>query len=248
VAACLFALGAAAGAAWAPPPAPTAWVTDKADFLTPSARSGLDAQLESYERTSGHQVLVYITPSLEGGTPEDFSARSFAAWRVGRKGIDDGLVLFVFAAEHQIRIEVGYGLEDKVPDLVASRVIREIIAPKLQAKDPDGAVRGGIEALIRSIGGEADAVGGPPLRGVSQPAPTAPVKGFWAALPPGMKVLCVLLGLLVLAFLVTHPVFAMELLWMVATNSSSGGGGGSGGGSFSGGGGGSGGGGATGSW
>ena len=73
----------------APPPAPTRWVTDTAGLLSDSARQELDAQLESYERQSGHQVLVWISRSTAGVPIEDFAVRAFEAWQVGRRGLDD---------------------------------------------------------------------------------------------------------------------------------------------------------------
>ncbi len=70
---------------------------------------------------------------------------------MGRKGLDDGLVLFVFPQDQKVRIEVGYGLEDKVPDAIASRIIRETIVPRIQAGDSNGAVVAGVQALMNAI-------------------------------------------------------------------------------------------------
>ncbi len=139
------------------PAAPTRWVTDSAGFLSEGARQELDGRLESYERQSGHQILVWIGRTTGGVPLEDFTVRAFAAWKVGRKGLDDGLVLFVFADDRKMRVEVGYGLEGQVPDAIASRIIRETIVPRVQAGDHDGAIRAGIAALIAAIEGQAAA-------------------------------------------------------------------------------------------
>jgi hypothetical protein len=98
------------------PPAPTRWVEDDTGFLSPSARGALDARLEAYERATGHQIVVWIGKTIEGAALDDWAVRTFAAWKVGRKGFDDGIVIFVLADDRKIDIEVGYGLEDKVPD------------------------------------------------------------------------------------------------------------------------------------
>jgi Beta-propeller domains of methanol dehydrogenase type len=145
----LLAASFAAFAAEAPLPAPPArWATDTAGFLSAGAVSRLDARLEGFERASGHQVLLWVGDTT-GETPvEDWAVRTFAAWKVGRKGLDDGLVVFVLAKDRKIRIEVGYGLEERVPDAVASRVIREVIAPRIQAGDPDGALDDGLGTLL----------------------------------------------------------------------------------------------------
>ena len=98
----LFVPLAAARAAQGPvpvPPAPTRWATDTAGFLSPQALQAADRRLEDYERASGGQMLVWIGQTT-GDTPlEDWTADAFRRWKVGRKGLDNGLVLFVFAAD-----------------------------------------------------------------------------------------------------------------------------------------------------
>jgi uncharacterized protein len=225
------------------PAAPTRWVTDSATFLSEGTRQELDGQLEAYERQTGHQVLVWIGRTTGNVPLEDFTVRAFAAWHVGRKGLDDGLVLFVFSDDKKLRVEVGYGLEGQVPDAIAARIIREVIVPRVQAGDRDGAIRSGIAALIAAIDGGASTAepAGGPASERPPPAPAAPPLGI------GGKVL---IGLAVLAFLIllaTNPSLALYLLFSVLSGGRSGGGGGSGGG-YSGGGGRSGGGGASGSW
>lgn len=223
------------------PAEPTRWVTDSAGFLSEGAREELDGRLEAYQRRSGHQILLWIGPTTGDVPLEDFTVRAFAAWKVGRLQIDDGLVLFVFAADRKVRVEVGYGLEGQVPDAIASRIIRETIVPRVEAGDRDGAMRAGIAALIAAIEGP----GGASEPGVG-PAPEAspPVEG-WRSLGIGR---IVLIGLGVVAFLIlfaTNPGLAVYLLFSVL---SGGRGGGGGGGGYSGGGGRGGGGGASASW
>jgi uncharacterized protein len=239
----LFAHGAIARAAEeAPiPPAPARWVTDTAGFLSPAQRAQLDATLEAYEKQSGHQVVVWIGNTL-GTTPlDDWSVRTFAAWKVGRKTFDDGLAMFIFAADRKIDIEVGYGLEGQVPDAIANRVIQEVMAPRLRAGDRDGAVQAGVDAILKTIEGKPfqapDARGAPHAR--REPNPAQPI----------------FLGVLFVLFLVLlifNPRLAMLLLWSVSSGGGGyrggGFGGGGGGGGFSGGGGRSGGGGARGGW
>lgn len=238
--------GSASAAEVKVPPAPTRWVTDGAGLLSEGARSELDGRLEEEERRTGRQVLVYIARST-GDTPiEDWCVRAFEAWGVGKKGGDDGLVLFIFAADRKLRIEVGYGLEERVPDATASRIIGEIIAPRLRAGDADGALRVGVEAILavadgKPFSGEAPAATAP-NPGPSAPAPRQPV-------PLWQMVLFAILGIAFLILLITHPSFALWLLFQILSAAASGaGGGGSGRGGFSGGGGRSGGGGASGSW
>jgi len=160
--ACAFAasallLGAAARAGEPPvPPSPTSWVTDNAAFLSASEREGLDNELQSYEAKTGHQIIVWIGQTT-GDTPlEEFTINAFTKWKVGRKGLDDGAVLFVFAQDHKLRIEVGYGLEAMLTDARSSEIIRDVIVPKIKAGDDDGAIQSGVDAMIGAIGGQPE--------------------------------------------------------------------------------------------
>jgi len=216
------------------PPPPTDWVTDRAQFLAPQTVSELDGRLGAYAQQTGHQILVYVDHTTGGAPIEDWAVKAFERWKVGRKGIDDGLVLFIFKDDHRLRIEVGYGLEDRIPDVLASRIINDLMVPRIRAGDPDGAVRAGVDQLTRLAGGGS---AGP----VTHPYP------IWA------YGLALILGIIVLGFIFTHPALAAIIL---ASSGRRGGGwggggggwGGGGGGGFSGGGGSSGGGGASGSW
>jgi uncharacterized protein len=230
----------AALAAEAPLPAPpTRWATDSVGFLSAQGLARLDARLEAFERTTGDQVLVWVGETT-GETPiEDWAVKTFAAWKVGRKGLDNGLVVFVLAKDKKVRIEVGYGLEDRVPDATASRVIREVIAPRIQAGDPDGALDAGIGALLGAIRPDL-ATGDRPPPGQDGRARTA------RRLTPLQMVFGGLLVVGFLVLLVTNPGLALYLLFSILSGGRGGGGGGGGG--FSGGGGRSGGGGATGGW
>jgi len=143
-----------ARAAEAPiPPMPAQFVTDTAGVLSSDTQSSLNTQLADYDQKTGHQIIVWIGQTT-GDTPlEDWTIQAFTKWKVGRKGLDDGLALFLFMQDHKIRIEVGYGLEGTVTDARASQIARNIIAPKLKAGDVDGAVTDGVNALIAAIGG-----------------------------------------------------------------------------------------------
>jgi uncharacterized protein len=236
----LAALLAVAAHAETPIPAsPTTFVTDRAAFLSPSAVSELEERLAGYAQESGHQLVVYVDHTTGGVPIEDWAVKAFERWKVGRKGIDDGLVLFIFKDDHRLRIEVGYGLEDRVPDLLASRIINDDMVPRIRAGDADGAVRSGVDRLIQTIGGTGAAT--------KPPAQKTPA---W------VSVVVVILILMAGGFIVTHPALAALILASSGRRGGGWGGGGwgggggfsGGGGGFSGGGGSSGGGGASGSW
>ncbi len=234
-AAALFgaALGLAAQEA-ALPPAPDRWVTDTAGFLSAGTAASLDSRLQDFERRTGHQVLVYIGKTTGMVPLDDWAVRAFEAWKVGRKGLDDGLVLFIMAEDRRIRIEVGYGLEDKVPDIRAYRIISGILVPGIRNGRNDAAVTDAVSSLLSLIEGGAE--GTPPETG-ARPAARAPSLFN--------VILAVAAVIFFLILLITHPTLALWLLINVLTGGRGGGGGGGG---FRGGGGRSGGGGASGSW
>jgi uncharacterized protein len=272
----LVGLGAAAnGAEVAIPPSPTQWATDKTGFLTAQTVRALDARLRAYESSSGHQVLVYVLPTT-GDTPtEDWTVRAFARWKVGRKGLDDGLILFVFPTDRKLRIEVGYGLEQKIPDATAARIIHDI-TPKLKAGNSDAAVTAGIDEILSALGGGArgSAVqgAGPGAQGKNEEGPRGttppdPVSipadsgssrfGDFVGVSIGVLIgLVVVVGIIVLIMKLPDPPKGAYIssrrsgfgFWDVLNIVGSVAGGFAGGGGFSGGGGMSGGGGATGSW
>jgi len=237
IVALLFAAVRTAPAAPFPvPPAPTAWVTDTAGFLSEAARVTQDKRLEAFEHASGHQVLVWVGQTT-GDTPtEEWTVRAFQAWRIGRKGIDDGLVLFILAGDRKARIEVGYGLEERVPDAAASRILNEVVIPRIKAGDRDGAVTSGVDQLIAAIGGQS--------------APT--VEPSFPALGLPQWIFIGAVGLVVIVLMVRYPPLASFVLNLLASaffsNMGSGKNGGGRGGFGGGQGGRSGGGGATGRW
>jgi len=221
------------------PPAPTRWVTDPTALLTPATRSQLDARLESYQQATGHQVIVWIGTTLGGAPLEEWAANAFRAWGIGRKGEDDGVAIFVFRADRALRIEVGYGVEDRLPDAYASRIVRDVMTPALRANQPDAAVTGAVDQVLSRLGGEPGGVIAPPLAGSTERPARA---------PNPVTIVFGILGLIaIVVFAITHPRLALFMLWSVMSGGRGGGFGGGGGG-FSGGGGRSGGGGASGSW
>jgi uncharacterized protein len=129
------------------PPAPTARVNDYAGLLGAAERARLEALLAERERASGAQMVLAIFRSLQGESLEDFSIRLAERWRVGQRGLDNGVILVIFLDERRMRLEVGYGLEPILPDAVASRIISEAIAPRFR----DGRYAAGLEAAVNEV-------------------------------------------------------------------------------------------------
>ncbi|HBZ72769.1 MAG TPA: hypothetical protein DEP35_24770, partial [Deltaproteobacteria bacterium] len=129
-------------------------VNDLAGLLPPERQAQLEERLARYEQETSHQIVLLTVPSLEGDAIEDFSIRVADAWKIGHKGLDNGIIVVIARDERRARVEVGRGLEGAVPDVVASRILRDRMFPLFRAgRVPDG-VDAGIEALMAAARGE----------------------------------------------------------------------------------------------
>lgn len=137
-----------------PIPPLTGRIVDLNGTLTVEQKRELEASLEAFEKRKGSQIAVLITGSTFPEPIESFAIRVAEAWKIGRKGVDDGIVVVIARSEQAMRIEVGYGLEGAVPDAVAKRLIEEEFTPKFRESDFYGGLRAGLDRLVRVIDGE----------------------------------------------------------------------------------------------
>jgi uncharacterized protein len=135
-------------------PALTARVTDLTGTLSGEAVSRIEAKLAAFEAKKGSQIAVLIVPSTQPEEIEQFGIRVEDAWKLGRKGVDDGAYLIVAKNDRRVRIEVGYGLEGALPDAIANRIITETITPHFKLGDYDGGVEAGVDQMISVVNGE----------------------------------------------------------------------------------------------
>lgn len=145
------ALAPAAAAGFTVPPRPTEYVTDGANALSSTATTAVTNELKNYEDKTGTRILVWIGQTTGDVPLETWTTQTADTWKVGRKNQEDGAVLFLFMKDHKVRIEVGYGLEGKLPDATAFRIIQDDIVPKMRDGDTDGAVEGGVTAMLTAI-------------------------------------------------------------------------------------------------
>ncbi len=152
----LFALvSPAATGDFADIPALKARVTDTTGTLSAADVARIDGKLKAFEQQKGSQIVVLMVPTTQPEAIEQYSIRVAEAWKIGRKKVDDGLILLVAKNDRKLRIEVGYGLEGAVPDAIAKRVISEVIAPRFRANDYVGGIEAGVDRLIAVASGEA---------------------------------------------------------------------------------------------
>jgi uncharacterized membrane protein YgcG len=152
------------------PPAPQKFVTDAADVIPDEREHALNERLAEFERTSTHQIIVYVDRNIpEGTTLEEMSAEAIRTWGVGQVKRDNGAILFLFIDSRDSRIEVGYGLEGTLTDAKSKRILVEM-RPLLRNGEYAGAVEKGAEAIIGTIAPEPPApVAAPRRQRVQQP-------------------------------------------------------------------------------
>ncbi|MBQ6656204.1 MAG: TPM domain-containing protein, partial [Ottowia sp.] len=128
-------------------------VNDHAGVLAPEVKSRLGSELDALRAETGIQIVVLTIPTLAGEALEEFSMKTASAWGLGKKREDNGALLLVAMQERKLRIEVGYGLEHKLTDLMSSRIIREAITPAFRRGDyAAGIVQGGaaMQEVVRT--------------------------------------------------------------------------------------------------
>jgi uncharacterized protein len=141
-------------AAQQPVPPLSGRVVDTTATLAPDALARIEAKLASFEERKGSQIAVLLVRTTVPESLEEYSLRVAEQWRIGRGGVDDGIVLVVALEDRRMRFEVGYGLEGAVPDALARRIIAETIAPRFYEEDFAGGLDAGLDALIGLIDGE----------------------------------------------------------------------------------------------
>jgi len=147
-------LGGLAHAEVAVPPL-SARVTDLTSTLDATQKQQLETRLAQFEAKKGAQIAVLLVPTTQPETIDQYGIRVVEAWKLGRKGIDDGVLLLIAKDDRTLRIEVGYGLEGVLPDAIAKRIIAETITPHFKRGNYYAGISTGIEQLLAVIEGES---------------------------------------------------------------------------------------------
>lgn len=128
-------------------------VVDEAQMLDPSTRQQLTQTLEAHEKATGEQVVVVTVPNLQGVPIEDFGYQLGRAWGIGQKDDNNGALLIVARDDRKLRIEVGYGLEDRLTDAQSSVIINQVITPAFKAGHFSQGISDGATAMLHVLGG-----------------------------------------------------------------------------------------------
>ena len=132
----------------------TGHVIDQTATLTAEQQATLEQMLTEFEARKGTQLAVLIVPSTAPEAIESFAMRVAELWKLGRKKVDDGVILLVAKGDRTLRIEVGYGLEGALPDITSKRIIEETVLPRFKQGDYYGGLQAGVEKIIQVVDGE----------------------------------------------------------------------------------------------
>ncbi|NBS98562.1 MAG: YgcG family protein, partial [Betaproteobacteria bacterium] len=139
-------------------------VTDLTKTLSAEQKAALEQSLTAYETRKGTQIAVLLVTSTRPEAIEPFAIRVAEQWKIGRKKVDDGVILIIAKADRSLRIEVGYGLEGVLTDLNSQRIINDTIVPRFKEDDIYGGIAAGVAAIVQILEGEA----------LPKPAPKTP--------------------------------------------------------------------------
>ncbi len=148
-------LATAAAQDIAPIPPLKARVTDVAGMLKPNQRAALENKLQEHETQTGNQVAILIVNNTGAEAIEQYGIRVAETWKIGRKGIDDGVILIVAKDTRKLRLEVGRGAEGVIPDAYAKRIVQDVISPRFRQNDFYGGLNDGVTTIHTLLNKEA---------------------------------------------------------------------------------------------
>jgi uncharacterized protein len=150
----LLTMGGAFAQGLLPVPALTARVIDQTGTLDAPQRSGLETKLAAFEQRKGSQIVVLMVPTTAPEDIESYAQRVGDTWKIGRKGVGDGLLVVVAKNDRRMRIAPAKTLEGVVPDLAASRIIDEEMKPRFRNNDFSGGLNAAVDRIIGLVDGE----------------------------------------------------------------------------------------------
>lgn len=144
----------AADGDFTPVPALRAHVTDLTGTLSSPEKSALEQKLAAWEAQKGGQFAVLMVPTTKPEPIDQYSQRVTDQWLLGRKGVDDGILLLIAKDDKKLRIQVGKGFEGALTDVTAKRIIEEDIVPPLRRGDFVGGINAGVDRVFAVVAGE----------------------------------------------------------------------------------------------
>lgn len=142
-------------------------VVDEANMIPQPVRERIELRLRDLEQATGAQVAVLTVESLQGDSLEEFTIRVADTWKLGGGERDNGVLLFVARGDRKMRLEVGYGLEERLTDLRSHRILDEVMGPRFKAGDFGGGIEEGVKAVEAVVRGGEVAVPPAPVGSTS---------------------------------------------------------------------------------
>lgn len=140
--------------AYQSPGSPTGFVNDFAGVLSTDTKTQLEAKLKDFASKESNELSVVTIKSLDGDTIENYAVKLFEEWKIGKAKQDNGVLLLVAPNDHQMRIEVGYGLEGALTDLESKMIIKNVMTPAFEAGDYDSGISKAVDAIMVATKGE----------------------------------------------------------------------------------------------
>jgi len=137
-----------------PKPNPPKLVTDKANVLSKEQLEILEHKLVALDDSTSNQIAIVLLPTLDGYPIEEYANKLFRNWGIGNAKTNNGVLIIAAIADRKIRIEVGYGLEGAIPDIIASNIIQNDIGPNFREGNYYRGLDKAIESLSKAAVGE----------------------------------------------------------------------------------------------
>ena len=137
-----------------PPDHSNKMIVDQAGVLSQAEEEKLNKKLMDYARSSNNEIAVLIATDLQGAAIEDAAHSTFQTWPIGKKGLDNGVLLLIAVKDRKMRIEVGEGVEGELTDLQSKNIIRAI-TPLLKEKKFAAGINTGIDGISNTLEGRA---------------------------------------------------------------------------------------------
>lgn len=137
-----------------PKPNPPKLVNDAANVLSPEQRQILEQKLVALDDSTSNQIAVVLIPTLDGYEVQEYANKLFREWGIGSKGTNNGVLILAAIDDRKVWIEVGYGLEGAIPDIVASDIYRKKIVPAFKEGNYYRGIDDAVNALGKAASGE----------------------------------------------------------------------------------------------
>jgi len=130
------------------------WVTDLANIYSAEFEEKLDKRIDEFEIETGAEIAILTISKLPEASIEEYAVSVFEKWAIGKKGEDNGILLVIAKEDRQMKIEVGYGLEGKITDGTAGRIIRDELAPQFKLENYEQGTEDAVDTIMGYIKGD----------------------------------------------------------------------------------------------